>query len=114
MATYQAVKKAVTISPTVRTLSSGVPYAPLLNLAAKAPHDPHGHYHGQGAPRSDVAPRWAGGVSRTSSSLMSKTLTAGSVLNYITSPPPLTFDSYSPCQLPTTIHPQFRCLQGRV
>lgn len=93
MATYQAVKKAVTITPTVRTLSSGVPYAPLLNLAAKAPHDPHSHHHGQGGARSDVAPRWAGGVSRTSSSLISKTLTTGIVFYYITSKPTPTFDS---------------------
>ena len=80
MATYQAVKKAVTLAPTVRTLPSGVPYAPLLNLAARAPHDPHSHHHGEGGHRSDTAPRWAGGVSRTSSSLILKTLTTGTVL----------------------------------
>jgi ubiquinol-cytochrome c reductase iron-sulfur subunit len=79
MAAYQAVKKAVTLAPTVRTLSSGVPYAPLLNLAAKAPHDPHSHHHGEVGQRSDVAPSWAGGLSRTSSSIISKTLTTGTV-----------------------------------
>lgn len=82
MATYQAVKKAVSLAPTVRTLSNGVPYAPLLNLAARAPHDPHSHHHGESGHRSDVAPRWAGGISRTSSSLVSKTLTTGTVTLY--------------------------------
>ena len=75
MATYQAVKKAVTLTPTVRALSSGVPHAPLLNLVAKAPHDAHSHGHSEHGPRSDVAPRWAGGVSRTSAGLVSKTMT---------------------------------------
>ena len=44
MATFQAIKKAVTgtPTPTVRALPNGIPYAPLLNLAAKAPHDTHG------------------------------------------------------------------------
>ncbi|PPQ92707.1 hypothetical protein CVT25_014014 [Psilocybe cyanescens] len=73
MATFQAVKKAVTLTPTVRALPSGVPYAPLLNLSAKAPHDAHGHGHA--GPRSDAAPQWAGGVSRTFSGLVSKTFT---------------------------------------
>ena len=77
MATFKAVKKAVTLTPTVLTLPSGIPYAPLLNLAAKAPHDPHGHGHSDITVRSDIAPRWAGGVSRTSSGLVSKTFTTG-------------------------------------
>lgn len=76
MATFQAVKKAVTLTPTVRALPSGVPVAPLLNLSARAPHDPHAHGHSAG-PRSDVAPQWAGGVSRSSSGLVSKTFTTG-------------------------------------
>ena len=77
MATFQAVKKAVTLTPSVRTLPSGIPYAPLLNLAARAPHDAHSHGHSEPSVRSDIAPRWAGGVSRTSSGLVSKTFTTG-------------------------------------
>ncbi|KAH9487072.1 hsp70 nucleotide exchange factor fes1 [Psilocybe cubensis] len=73
MATFQAVKKAVTLTPTVRALPSGIPHAPLLNLAARAPHDPHAH--GAAGPRADAAPQWAGGVSRTASGLVSKTFT---------------------------------------
>ncbi|TFK76790.1 ubiquinol-cytochrome c reductase iron-sulfur subunit [Pluteus cervinus] len=74
MAISQAVKKAVTLAPTVRTLPSGVPVAPLLNLAARpAHHDDHGH--GGAGPRVDTPPRWSSGVSRTSSGLVSKTFT---------------------------------------
>ncbi|KJA26112.1 hypothetical protein HYPSUDRAFT_36975 [Hypholoma sublateritium FD-334 SS-4] len=73
MATFQAVKKVVTLSPTVRTLPSGIPFAPLLNTAARAPHDAHGH--GAAGPRSDVAPRWVGGISLSSAGLVSKTST---------------------------------------
>ncbi|KAJ6604275.1 Rieske [2Fe-2S] iron-sulfur domain-containing protein [Mycena vulgaris] len=71
---FNGLKKAVTLTPSVRTLPSGVPAAPLINLAARAPADPHAHGHGAG-PRSDVAPRWSGGVSRTSSGLVSKSYT---------------------------------------
>jgi len=77
MASFQALKKAVSLPPTVRTLSSGIPNAPLLNLAARAPHDAHSHGHGVSGPRSDAAPSWAGGVSRNSSGLVSKTFTTG-------------------------------------
>lgn len=77
MATYQAIRKAVTITPTVRTLQSGVPHAQLLNLAARAPHDPHSHGHSQIGSRADSVPRWAGCVSRSSSGLVSKTMTTG-------------------------------------
>ena len=77
MATFKAVKKAVTLTSTVRTLPSGIPYAPLLNLAAKAPHDPHSHGHLDATVRLDSAPQWAGGILRTSSSLLSKTFTTG-------------------------------------
>jgi len=77
MATFQAVKKAVTLTPSVRTLPSGIPYAPLLNLAVRSPHDAHSHGHSEPGVRSDIAPRWAGGVSRTSSGLVSKTFTTG-------------------------------------
>ncbi|KAK0245921.1 Rieske [2Fe-2S] iron-sulfur domain-containing protein [Armillaria nabsnona] len=65
-----AVKKAFNVAPTVRTRASGVPLAPLVNLAAKAPADGHGH--GEAA-RSDTPLKWAGGISRTSSGLVSKT-----------------------------------------
>lgn len=74
MATFQAVKKVVTLTPTVRTLPSGVPVAPLLNLAARDLSAGHDH-HGAVGPRSDSQPRWAGGVSRTSAGLSSKTFT---------------------------------------
>ncbi|KAF5377641.1 hypothetical protein D9615_005123 [Tricholomella constricta] len=70
MATLQAVKKAVSLAPTVRTLPSGVPVAPLLNFAVRAPHDSH---HGTSGPRADIPPKWTGGVSRTSTGLVSKT-----------------------------------------
>lgn len=78
MTAYKAIKKAVTLSPTVRTLSSGVPFAPLLNLSAKGPHDPHSHGHSESNVRSDAVPRWAGGVSRASTTgFVSKTMTTG-------------------------------------
>lgn len=73
MASFSAVKKAVTLSPTVRTLPSGIPSAPLLNLAARAPSHGHdGHGHGSG-PRQDKPARFVGGVKTTSSGLVSKT-----------------------------------------
>jgi ubiquinol-cytochrome c reductase iron-sulfur subunit len=78
MTAFQAVKKAVTATPTVRTLPSGIPIAPLINLAVRAPASGHHHDHASPAPRSDVPPRWAGGVLRSSSSgLISKTLITG-------------------------------------
>jgi len=82
MTTFQAVKKVVTLTSTIRTLPSGIPYAPLLNFAAKAPHDPHSHGHSDTAVRSDRPPRWAGGILRTSSGLVSKTFTTVSPSNY--------------------------------
>lgn len=72
MASIHAAKKVVTLAPTVRTLATGVPNAPLVNLAARAPAS-HGHGHGAAGPRSDVPPKWVGGVSMTSSGLVSKT-----------------------------------------
>jgi ubiquinol-cytochrome c reductase iron-sulfur subunit len=84
MATFQAVKKAVSLNPTVRILPSGIPYAPLLNFAAKAPHDPHSHGHSDTAVRSDAAPRWAGGIVRTSSGLVSKTFTTSHPFFFLT------------------------------
>ncbi|KAJ7293198.1 Rieske [2Fe-2S] iron-sulfur domain-containing protein [Mycena rebaudengoi] len=71
---FNGLKKATSLAPTVRSLPSGVPAAPLLNLAVRAPADPHAH-HGASGPRVDVAPRWSGGISRTSSGLASKTYT---------------------------------------
>lgn len=76
MATFQATKKVVTLAPTVRSLASGVPNAPLVNLAARAPAG-HGHGHGAAGPRSDVPPKWTGGVSMTSGGLVSKTYMNG-------------------------------------
>jgi len=73
MATFKAIKKAANLAPTLRSSPNGVPVAPFLNLAARAPSSGHGHGHGGSGPRSDVQPRWAGGVSRTSSGLTSKT-----------------------------------------
>ncbi|KAN0134927.1 ubiquinol-cytochrome c reductase iron-sulfur subunit [Lactarius tabidus] len=61
----QAAKKYATLPPTVRTLASGVPNAPSLNLSARA-HDAH---H---TARSDVPPKWAGGYQLSSSSLVNK------------------------------------------
>ena len=77
MVAAYAVKNAVVVTalPTVRTLPSGVPIAPLLNLAARAPSSSHahGHSHGHAGPRGDAPPRWAGGLSRTSAGLVSTT-----------------------------------------
>ncbi|TFK41299.1 ubiquinol-cytochrome c reductase iron-sulfur subunit [Crucibulum laeve] len=78
MASFQAVKKAVTLAPTVRTLPSGIPAAPLLNLAARAPHDAHSHGHSPAGTRSDSAPHWVGGVSTSPSGLRSKLFTTTS------------------------------------
>ncbi|ESK98228.1 ubiquinol-cytochrome c reductase iron-sulfur subunit [Moniliophthora roreri MCA 2997] len=80
MASAHAVKKALNLAPTVRTLSSGVPEAPLLNLSARAPASAHGHGHGPG-PRADVPSRWAGGLQRTSQSLSSKTFVTAPATN---------------------------------
>ncbi|KAF7975746.1 hypothetical protein HWV62_44433 [Athelia sp. TMB] len=73
MASFAAVKKAVTLSPTVRTLPSGLPAAPLLNLAARSSSHGHDHSHGTG-PRSDKPARFTGGVSKGyTGGLVSKT-----------------------------------------
>ncbi|KAG9314561.1 Rieske [2Fe-2S] iron-sulfur domain-containing protein [Chiua virens] len=72
MASFQAVRKSVNIPPTVRALPSGLPSAPRLNLAARAPADGHEHGHGV-APRSDAPRSFAGGVRTTSAGLISKT-----------------------------------------
>jgi len=84
MATFQTVKKAVTLAPTVRTLPSGIPVAPLLNLNARAPSSGHDHDSHHGGPRSDIAPRWAGGVSRDHPfGLISKSYTMGEYLEQL-------------------------------
>ncbi|KIJ68619.1 hypothetical protein HYDPIDRAFT_82754 [Hydnomerulius pinastri MD-312] len=75
MASFQAVRKSVTLPPTVRALPSGLPSAPRLNLAARAPSDGHGHGHGAG-PRADVPSRFTGGIKTTSAGLVSKTVVA--------------------------------------
>jgi len=68
------VKKATNLVPTLRALPSGVPAAPLLNLAARAPSSGHEHGHEASGPRADYQPRWAGGISRASSGLVTKTI----------------------------------------
>jgi len=68
----------VTLPPTIRTLPTGVPVAPLLNLAARAPSSGHDEHHGPGGPvgpRVDISPRWSSSVSKTSNGLVSKTYT---------------------------------------
>ena len=73
MAAVHLSKKAVTIPTTVRTLSSGVPVAPLVSLSVR---EPAGHGHGHEA-RSDVPARWATRVSWTSSGLISRSFVSG-------------------------------------
>ncbi|KAH9081862.1 ubiquinol-cytochrome c reductase iron-sulfur subunit [Lactarius deliciosus] len=67
-ASLQAAKKYATLPPTVRTLASGVPNAPSINLSARS-QDAHHHGH---AGRSDVPPKWAGGYQLSSSGLVNK------------------------------------------
>jgi len=71
MAALQAAKKYATLPPTVRTLASGVPNAPSLNLSARTPDT---HHHGP-AGRSDVPPKWAGGYQLSSNGLINKSFT---------------------------------------
>ncbi|KAF9243901.1 Rieske [2Fe-2S] iron-sulfur domain-containing protein [Melanogaster broomeanus] len=73
MASFQVVRKSINLPPTVRALPSGLPSAPRLNLAARAPSDGHDHSHGAG-PRADVPSRFVGGIKTTSVGLVSKTL----------------------------------------
>jgi len=79
MGVYTKVNTNRTLTKHVRSLPSGVPSAPLLNLAARAPASSHDHAHGEVGPRSDSRPHWAGGVQSTSVGLVSKT--------YSTAPP---------------------------
>jgi hypothetical protein len=73
MSSFQAVKKAVTIAPTVRTLPTGVPNAPFLNFVARAPSHGHGDHGHSSGPRSDKPARFVGSVKTISSGLISKT-----------------------------------------
>jgi ubiquinol-cytochrome c reductase iron-sulfur subunit len=69
-------RKAFNLAPTVRALPSGAPSVPLINLAARAPADPHAHGHGP-APRSEAPPSWAGGVALSAAGHVSRTLFNG-------------------------------------
>jgi ubiquinol-cytochrome c reductase iron-sulfur subunit len=70
MASY-AVRKSINLAPTVRALPNGIPSAPRLNLAARAPSDGHGH--GAAGPRADIPTRLTGAVTNPSVGLVSKT-----------------------------------------
>lgn len=72
MATFQVTKKAISLSPSVRTLPSGVPAVPLLNFTSRDP-SPGSDRYGMTSLRSDPQPGWAGGIVKTSSGLISKT-----------------------------------------
>jgi len=73
MAALRAVKKVVTTPPTVRSLASGVPSAPLVNLHARAQQGEHGHDDGHGTgPRQDAPAAWASGIRYTGSGLVNK------------------------------------------
>ncbi|KAG2350623.1 ubiquinol-cytochrome c r [Suillus weaverae] len=80
MASY-AVRKSLNLAPTVRALPNGIPSAPRLNFAARAPSDAHGHGHGAAGPRVDVPTRLTGTITSPSVGLVSKTFVA---------PPPTT------------------------
>ncbi|KAI0067941.1 ubiquinol-cytochrome c reductase iron-sulfur subunit [Artomyces pyxidatus] len=72
MAAVHAAKKYATLPPTVRTLASGVPTAPSVNLAARAAAG-HGHdHHHSAAHRADHPARWAGGAKLYSAGLINK------------------------------------------
>lgn len=83
MATLRAIKKVVTTPPTVRSLASGAPCAPLVNLRVRAPQGEHGHNDGHGTgPRQDAPASWASGVRITGSGFASKSfVTRASGLN---------------------------------
>ncbi|KAI0274863.1 ubiquinol-cytochrome c reductase iron-sulfur subunit [Gloeopeniophorella convolvens] len=70
MAALHAAKKYATLPPTVRTLATGVPSAPSVNLAARALDAGHGHHAPAG--RSDAPAKWAGGFQLSSSGLVNK------------------------------------------
>src|SRR5258707_3546114 len=76
MAALQAAKKYATLPPTVRTLASGVPTAPSLNLSART-SDAHHHGH---AGRSDLPSKWTGGYPPSFSRLINKSFSTGKPL----------------------------------
>jgi hypothetical protein len=118
MASFRAVKKAITLPPTVRTLASGVPTAPLVNLSARAPHDSHsgGHGHDVG-PRSDIPSAWAGGLGKSAAGFVSKSYVTRELFSCFRHIPTLAhlkcfhwFVSSTHTVFPTTSHPHHpRC-----
>ncbi|GJE87810.1 cytochrome b-c1 complex subunit Rieske [Phanerochaete sordida] len=73
MASAAVIKKAFTLPPTVRTLSSGVPAASLLNLHARAAaHGEHHDSHAAG-PRSDAPSAFASSLKLSSQGLVQNT-----------------------------------------
>lgn len=78
MAVLQAAKKYATLPPTVRTLASGVPSAPSLNLSART-SDAHHHGH---AGRSDLPSKWTGGYQLSSNGLINKSFATGKPSHY--------------------------------
>ncbi|THH17401.1 hypothetical protein EW146_g3390, partial [Bondarzewia mesenterica] len=73
--------------PTVRTLASGTPSAPSVNLAARAVASGHDHAHGAVGPRSDLPSKWAGGYKVSAGGLVNKSyITCKPVL--LPNPPP--------------------------
>lgn len=113
MATFQASKRATTLSPTIRSLASGVPVVSRLNLTVRAPVSDHDHGHGGSATRSDSQPKWSGGVDLSSAAgLVSRTVTT-SGSNFQSS---LMVNLISVCSssmplysFPTTLHPHICC-----
>jgi hypothetical protein len=79
MAALQAAKKYATLPPTVRTLASGVPNAPSLNLSART-SDAHHHGHHEGGGRSDSPSKWTGGYQLSSNGLVNKSFATGKPL----------------------------------
>ncbi|KAG1757335.1 Rieske [2Fe-2S] iron-sulfur domain-containing protein [Suillus lakei] len=73
--------KSLNLAPTVRALPNGIPSAPRLNLAARAPSDGHGH--GAAGPRADVPTRLTGTVTSPSVGLVSKTFVAPPSTNHL-------------------------------
>jgi len=81
MASFQVVRKSVNLSPTVRALPTGLPSAPRLILAARAPTDGHGHGHGA-ASRSDAPRSFTVGVKTASAGLVSRTYVSPSTTSF--------------------------------
>ena len=109
MALSQVVRKAINISPTVRALPSGLPYAPRLDLSARAPSDGHDHDHGP-ASRSDAPSRFAGGLKPTPAGLVHRTVFS-QFLFLVMCPASLSYRSHisvlspsSSYSVPTTSH----------